>query len=287
VKQLKWAIKFQRGHDRPSDEREEGDIPLVTSAGTSAFISTAAAKGPGIVTGRYGTIGEFYLIRTDYWPLNTSLYSIELRGNHISFLRYMLMHLSPLFLLNANKSAVPGVDRNDIHPTMTAVPPLPEQVAIAAYLDKETAKLDALVGKVEEAVERLQEYRTALITAAVTGKIDVRNHERHEKHETVEEEPDWEDRLNQVMQSRGRQPNLSFIAYTATPKGKTLELFGRTGDDGKPAAFHLYSMRQAIEEGFILDVVKNYTTYATYYAKLNMTELFFAECAYYALPWSR
>ncbi len=53
------------------------------------------------------------------------------------------------------------------------LPPLPEQAAIAAYLDKETAKLDALVGKVEEAVERLQEYRTALITAAVTGKIDV------------------------------------------------------------------------------------------------------------------
>ncbi|MBK6728411.1 MAG: restriction endonuclease subunit S [Xanthomonadales bacterium] len=53
-------------------------------------------------------------------------------------------------------------------------PPLPEQVAIAAYLDAETAKLDALVGKVEAAVERLQEYRTALITAAVTGKIDVR-----------------------------------------------------------------------------------------------------------------
>ena len=177
VKQLKWAIKFQRGHDFPSDERVEGNIPLVTSAGTSSFVSKAAAKGPGIVTGRYGTIGEFYLVETDYWPLNTSLYSIELRGNHITFLRYMLMHLSPLFLLNANKSAVPGVDRNDIHPTMTAVPPLPEQTAIAAYLEVETAKLDALVRKVEEAVERLQEYRTALITAAVTGKIDVRGNE--------------------------------------------------------------------------------------------------------------
>ena len=58
------------------------------------------------------------------------------------------------------------------------VPPLPEQAAIAAYLDEETAKLDALVGKVEEAVERLQEYRTALITAAVTGKIDVRRYSK-------------------------------------------------------------------------------------------------------------
>ncbi|MBK6728414.1 MAG: type I restriction endonuclease subunit R [Xanthomonadales bacterium] len=91
-------------------------------------------------------------------------------------------------------------------------------------------------------------------------------------NENPEEEPDWEDRLNQVMQSRGRQPNLSFFAFTATPKGKTLELFGRKGASGLPEAFHLYSMRQAIEEGFILDVVKNYTTYATYYRLVKAVE---------------
>lgn len=90
--------------------------------------------------------------------------------------------------------------------------------------------------------------------------------------ENAEELPDWEDRLNQVMQSRGRQPNLSFFAFTATPKGKTLELFGRKGANGLPEAFHLYSMRQAIEEGFILDVVKNYTTYATYYRLVKAVE---------------
>ncbi len=87
-----------------------------------------------------------------------------------------------------------------------------------------------------------------------------------------EDDPDWEDRLNQVMQSRGRQPNLSFFAFTATPKGKTLELFGRKGTSGLPEAFHLYSMRQAIEENFILDVVKNYTTYATYYRLVKAIE---------------
>jgi type I restriction enzyme R subunit len=74
------------------------------------------------------------------------------------------------------------------------------------------------------------------------------------------------------MQSRGRQPNLSFFAFTATPKGKTLELFGRTGISGKPEAFHLYSMRQAIEEGFILDVLKNYTSYKTYYRLVKEAE---------------
>jgi type I restriction enzyme R subunit len=90
--------------------------------------------------------------------------------------------------------------------------------------------------------------------------------------ENDENEPDWEDRLNQVMQSRGRQPNLSFFAYTATPKGKTLELFGRVGGSGKPEPFHLYSMRQAIEERFILDVVKNYTTYNTYFKLVKAVE---------------
>lgn len=90
--------------------------------------------------------------------------------------------------------------------------------------------------------------------------------------ENPEEEPDWEDRLNQVMESRGKQPNMSFFAFTATPKGKTLELFGRVGESGKKESFHVYSMRQAIEEDFILDVVKNYTTYATYFRLVKAIE---------------
>jgi len=87
-----------------------------------------------------------------------------------------------------------------------------------------------------------------------------------------EDEPDWEDRLNQIMASRGQQKNLSFFAFTATPKGKTLELFGREGASGKPEAFHTYSMRQAIEEGFILDVLRNYTTYSTWFKFVKTVE---------------
>ncbi|WP_419845053.1 type I restriction endonuclease subunit R [Candidatus Poriferisocius sp.] len=81
----------------------------------------------------------------------------------------------------------------------------------------------------------------------------------------LESVEDWEDGLNAVVESRGPQPNLSFFAFTATPKGKTIELFGRHGASGNPEAFHVYSMRQAIEEGFILDVLRNYTDYDTYY----------------------
>lgn len=174
VMHLKWAITFQRGHDLPTDEREEGKVPLVSSSGISATHSIAIAKGPGIVTGRYGTIGEFYLIEEDYWPLNTTLYSIDLHENEPRFLTYMLTNLTPLFLLNAIKSAVPGIDRNDIHEVTTAVPPLKEQTAIAEYLDTEASMLDSMLTRIEAAIERVLEYRTALITAAVTGKIDVR-----------------------------------------------------------------------------------------------------------------
>ncbi len=74
-----------------------------------------------------------------------------------------------------------------------------------------------------------------------------------------------EDVINSVMTGRKRPSNVSYFAFTATPKSKTLELFGRSGTDGLPAPFHLYSMRQAIEEGFILDVLRNYISYRTYY----------------------
>ncbi len=70
-----------------------------------------------------------------------------------------------------------------------------------------------------------------------------------------------EDVLNAIMAARQRPPNVSYYAFTATPKPKTMELFGRTGEDGTPVPFHVYSMRQAIEEEFILDVLRGYTTY--------------------------
>lgn len=175
IHQLKWAVMFQRGHDLPSEQREDGNVPLVSSAGISATHNLAAAKGPGIVTGRYGTIGKFHLVREDYWPLNTTLYSIDMRGNSPEFLVYLLEHLSPLVLLHSVKSAVPGVDRNDLHPTMIALPPFSEQEAIAGYLDKESDDLSKLTEKVLTAIDTLTEYRQALITSAVTGKIDVRD----------------------------------------------------------------------------------------------------------------
>ncbi|MFI5020068.1 MAG: RNA-binding domain-containing protein [Alphaproteobacteria bacterium] len=88
--------------------------------------------------------------------------------------------------------------------------------------------------------------------------------------ETPEEE--LESTVLAEMEKRGRLPNLSTFAFTATPKSKTLELFGTKRADGRFAPFHLYTMRQAIEEGFILDVLANYTTYKAYWRLLKKVE---------------
>ena len=84
-----------------------------------------------------------------------------------------------------------------------------------------------------------------------------------------------EDLITDLIKSRKLLPNASYFAFTATPKNKTLELFGEKYQDGEKTkfkAFHLYSMKQAIEEGFIMDVLQNYTTYQSYYALLKKIE---------------
>ena len=75
-----------------------------------------------------------------------------------------------------------------------------------------------------------------------------------------------EDIIEEYQRQRGPQPNVSYFAFTATPRNVTLERFGTNASNGLPQPFHLYSMRQAIEEGFILDVLQNYMTYKAYYA---------------------
>lgn len=84
-------------------------------------------------------------------------------------------------------------------------------------------------------------------------------------NEDEEQEIDPQDLILEIMRTRKMRGNASYLAFTATPKNTTLEKFGVKGEDGKFKPFHLYSMKQAIEEGFILDVLANYTTYKSYY----------------------
>jgi type I restriction enzyme S subunit len=171
---LKRAVVLQRGHDLPSDERFEGNIPVISSGGISGFHNKPITDSPTVVTGRYGTIGEFTYVEESCWPLNTALYAVEMHGNCVKYIWYMLQSLKHIFVLNSLKSAVPGVDRNDIHPVTICLAPLAEQFRISAFLDVETAKIDSLKAESERTIALLKERRSAVIAAAVTGQIDVR-----------------------------------------------------------------------------------------------------------------
>lgn len=105
-------------------------------------------------------------------------------------------------------------------------------------------------------------------TKSLKAVLATKSLDEAEKQDSKEGD-DLEDRIVAEMKQRGRLPNVSYFAFTATPKNKTLELFGRKRPDGKFEPFSLYSMRQAIEEKFILDVLENYTTYQSYWALLK------------------
>jgi type I restriction enzyme, S subunit len=87
------VINLKRGYDLPSRERLIGQYPIVSSSGISGFHKEAMVKAPGVVTGRYGTIGEVFYITQDFWPLNTSLYVQNFKGNDPRFISYFLKTL--------------------------------------------------------------------------------------------------------------------------------------------------------------------------------------------------
>ncbi|NPV58629.1 MAG: type I restriction endonuclease subunit R [Actinobacteria bacterium] len=120
-------------------------------------------------------------------------------------------------------------------------------------------------------VDEAHSSQTGESVKGLKSVLAVDNLEEAEAEDSVEPE-DFQDVVAEQARKRGRLPNVSFFAFTATPKSKTLELFGTRRPDGKFEAFSLYSMRQAIEEGFILDVLENYTTYKTYWKLLKTIE---------------
>ncbi len=165
-------ITLQRGVDITKDEQQEGEVPVVSSGGISSFHDVALTAAPGVVVGRKGTAGAVHYITVDFWPHDTTLYVKDFCGNHPRYVYFKLMSMD-LASFDTG-SANPTVNRNLVHPVVVSWPPVPEQSAIAAFLDRETGKIDALIAKVREAIDHLKEFRTALISAAVTGKIDVR-----------------------------------------------------------------------------------------------------------------
>lgn len=126
------AITLKRGYDLPAKDRRPGAFPIISSSGFTDQHAEAMVKGPGVVTGRYGTIGSVYYVAGDFWPLNTTLYVQDFKGNDRRFIAYLLQTVD--FLQFSDKAAVPGVNRNHLHTARIVLPPLEEQGRISSIL---------------------------------------------------------------------------------------------------------------------------------------------------------
>lgn len=127
------VVELKRGYDLPQKDRLPGDVPLVSSSGVTDTHAKAMVKGPGVVTGRYGTLGQVFYVEQDFWPLNTTLYVRDFKGNDPRFISYFLRDVD--FLAYSDKAAVPGLNRNHLHQARVRIPiDLTEQRAIAHIL---------------------------------------------------------------------------------------------------------------------------------------------------------
>ena len=159
-KRLGDLLNFKRGYDLPVNSRRTGKYPVISSAGISGSHDEYKAEGEGLITGRYGTLGEVHYIEGRYWPHNTALYVTDFKGNHPKYLYYLLKQIG--HVKTSDKSAVPGINRNDLHEVIFPAVTCPkEQTRIAAVLSALDAKIalnHRINGELEGMAKLLYDY---------------------------------------------------------------------------------------------------------------------------------
>ena len=165
-------VNLKRGYDLPKRLRMDGSFPIVSSSGVTGNHSEAKVEPPGVVTGRYGTIGSVHYIEKSFWPLNTTLYVQDFKGNHERFVAYLLESLDLGTLVSS--AAVPGINRNHLHPLRVQVPDKPTQTSIAEAL----GVFDDLIENNGRRIEILEElarllYRKWFVHFRFPGHEDV------------------------------------------------------------------------------------------------------------------
>lgn len=159
-------VTFKRGFDLPQQKRKEGQVPIFSSSGITGYHSVAVVKAPGVVTGRYGTIGEVFYATEDFWPLNTTLFIENFHGNDERFIYYFLKTIEWSKFTSA--SAVPGINRNSVHKEIVSFPNIETQKKIAAIL----SALDEKIATNRAINDNLEQQAFALFDSLFPRTID-------------------------------------------------------------------------------------------------------------------
>jgi len=162
IKTLGEVITLQRGYDLPKTQFIDGSVPVVGSNGIIGYHNEKKEKGPGVITGRSGTIGKVHYIDYDYyWPHNTALFVKEFNDNDRKFIKFLLESLD-LKSLGDNVAAVPSLDRKNAHRISVSLPPLDVQKQIVSRIEEEQQIVDAnkklielYQGKIKEKIDEV------------------------------------------------------------------------------------------------------------------------------------
>ena len=158
TKTVDQICPLQRGFDLPASKLVEGSVPVVTSNGVARHHNVALVKGPGVTTGRSGTIGKVHFVEQDYWPHNTALWVTNFKGNDPRFIYHLLERIDPSNF--SSGSGVPTLNRNDLHDFVSSIPPtLEEQRAVGEVF----SNLDALIAAESRYITQLTQAKTALL----------------------------------------------------------------------------------------------------------------------------
>lgn len=164
--------ELKRGYDLPSQSRVLGAVPIISSSGPTGWHREAMVGGPGIVTGRYGTIGQVFTCVSDFWPLNTTLYVRDFKGHPFWFVYHTLLGLD--FTKYSDKGAVPGVNRNALHVEPVT---LPNPTILSAF-DGIVACFMSRVGCNDAEIATLANLRDLLLPKLMSGEIRVKDAEK-------------------------------------------------------------------------------------------------------------
>lgn len=126
------VCELKRGYDLPKGRRNAGNVPIISSSGLTGFHSEAMVRAPGVVTGRYGTLGQVFYVTEDFWPLNTSLYVRDFKGNDPRYVAALLESMK--LAQHDGAAAVPGLNRNQLHGLPVRTPDPATQGIVAAIL---------------------------------------------------------------------------------------------------------------------------------------------------------
>ncbi|WP_300499145.1 restriction endonuclease subunit S [Marinobacter sp.] len=155
---------LQRGFDLTQQNAELGNVPVYSSSGLSYYHNEAKVKGPGIVTGRKGSVGPVYLVEGDFWPHDTTLWVKDFKGNDIHYIEYFLNYLKLERLDEA--SSVPTLNRANVHGIKCVFPPPQEQQRIAKIL----STWDKVIATTEQLLANSEQQKKALMQQLLTGK---------------------------------------------------------------------------------------------------------------------